>query len=210
MLEVIAIMTSPVIAVWIGQVLNERRERVRRRHQVFQALWLTRVDHGSFGRLSAEHVRALNMIEIEFAKTQLDDLIGRGEALDRVLETWRTYWTALHSTPQKVMDDVNCPEASAWFSARDELLVELLFEIGGALGYKIDRERIRASAYAPMSYLSGEAESMAMRTAIRQLIDGERALHITGEPPKPPAQAVALPAGAHAELPEASKGGNGV
>jgi hypothetical protein len=178
--EIVALLASPMIAVVVGQFMTERRERIRRRHAVFQSLWLTRVDPGSFGRLSGEHVRNLNLIEIEFSRSKMDEFMESGS--EHVVLAWRRYLAALNNTPLEVIRDHSSPEAAAWFAMRDGLLVDLLFEMSSTLGYAFSRDDIRSSSYAPQSYLDAEGEGMANRRAIGALLRGERAIHITSDP----------------------------
>jgi hypothetical protein len=117
MLEILAIL-SPVFEVAMAHWMTEHREKIRRRDQLFQSLWVTRGDVGSFGRMSAEHVRALNMIEIEFSKSQIDKLQGEESASERVVAAWRTYYRALSNTPMAVEQNPSSKEATNWFAAR--------------------------------------------------------------------------------------------
>jgi hypothetical protein len=54
-------LLSPVIAVQVSEFLARRRAARERRLQIFRALMVTRAE-----RLSSEHVRALNSIDLEF------------------------------------------------------------------------------------------------------------------------------------------------
>jgi hypothetical protein len=84
-LEIIA---SPIIALQLSEWLNMRKEKRRRRHDLFQSLMLTRVDLGHFGQMSPEHVRALNLIEIEFYRSSAEGFFDdpRSEA---VIAAWK-------------------------------------------------------------------------------------------------------------------------
>lgn len=182
MVEIIAIVLSPVLALVVGQLITDRKEKTRRRHQVFQSLWLTRCDLGSMGRLSAEHVRALNTIEIEFSKTTMDEFYGRDEHCAAVIQAWRKYRAALHA---QIFEDPSTPEAAVFFTERDALLVHVLFEMSAMLGYSFTHEEIQNSSYAPIAYLNIEGEAGMLRRMMLELVDGKRALHVTAEPPKP-------------------------
>ena len=61
-LTIIAILLAPVFAVQVQKWVEHLRERRGKKLGVFQALMATRG-----ARLSPEHVRALNMIDLEFS-----------------------------------------------------------------------------------------------------------------------------------------------
>jgi hypothetical protein len=201
--EILAIVLSPVIALAVGQLVSSRKEKTSRRHQVFQSLWLTRGDLGSMGRLSPEHVRALNSIQIEFSKTRMDEFYGVAERCDAVLAAWRNYLAAMYVAP---FDDPGSPAAIEFFNARDMLLVEVLFEMSGVLGYLFSREEIRATAYVPQHHLDVEAQVGRLRAALVEVAEGRQPLRITDAAPSSTAAALP-PAPAVATLPEGSKSG---
>lgn len=181
MLEIVAIVLSPIIAIVVGNWISDIRERSRRRHQLFQALWLTRADSGSLGRLSPEHVRALNMIEIEFSQSALDEFAPE-RSTRGVLGAWRTYLAHLN----RPMDgEPGSPAAQRWNVDRDNLLLELLYEIAQSLGYRFSRDDVRTGAYAPMGYLSNDLDGMAIRQAMRQVLEGDRVIRVAAEPRSP-------------------------
>jgi hypothetical protein len=58
------------------------------------------------------------------------------------------------------------------------LLVDLLFEMSAALGYKFDREEVHA-AYAPMLYLTNDTAGGDFRKGVLEIVSGKRPLLIT-------------------------------
>ena len=61
-LTIVAILTGPIISVQIQKWLDKYKEIRAKRLDIVKTLMATRGTHVSF-----EHVRALNMIDIEFA-----------------------------------------------------------------------------------------------------------------------------------------------
>jgi hypothetical protein len=80
----IAIMVSPLIAVQVSEFLNKRKESRGRRVGIFKTLMGTRAS-----RLSADHVQALNTIDIEFH--------GKDKRSRQVLEAWKAYLNHLNT-----------------------------------------------------------------------------------------------------------------
>ncbi|MCZ8086935.1 MAG: hypothetical protein O9257_06355 [Brevundimonas sp.] len=62
---VAATLTSPIIAVIVTRLMDDRRSKRDRRWAIFETLMLTRRTP-----LSLDHVMALNRVEIEFADNQ--------------------------------------------------------------------------------------------------------------------------------------------
>jgi hypothetical protein len=58
-------LTSPIIAVIVTRLMDDRRSKRDRRWAIFETLMLTRRTP-----LSLDHVMALNRVEIEFADNQ--------------------------------------------------------------------------------------------------------------------------------------------
>ena len=108
----------------------------------------------------------------------MDEFQGDDAASEQVVKAWRNYLAAMNNTPESVIADPSSKEAQDWFAARDELLVDLLFEMSVALGYRFDRNQIRSGSYAPIMYLTNEAEAGEVRTGLRELLAGKRPLQI--------------------------------
>jgi hypothetical protein len=66
---VIAVVMGPILALYIQNKLNIRREKRDRRLHVFRNLMATRAT-----RVSMDHVIALNMIDVEFYGTRNEDV----------------------------------------------------------------------------------------------------------------------------------------
>jgi hypothetical protein len=166
-----------VIAFVVGDWITDAKEKTKRRHQVFQSLWLTRNDMNMMGgRMSPEHVRALNMIEIEFTATGLDRFLGRVEECDAVIEAWHIYRNAFF-VPD--FADPSSPEAQEFFAARDLLLVNLLAQMSRLLGFNFTPEKILDSSYAPKGHSQVEAQIGDLRMALLELAQGKRPLQIS-------------------------------
>jgi hypothetical protein len=117
-IQILAMFWAPIVAVEVTRRLNNRKEVRARRQQLFNTLMTTSGDFGSLGRLSHEHVRALNLIEIEFY----------GDKYKAVIEAWREYLACLNSPPTEKWTPENTEGWDQWNKRRDELLVKLLYD----------------------------------------------------------------------------------
>jgi hypothetical protein len=84
-LTIIAIISAPISALWIQSKLDERKETRKRRLDIFKTLMATRASV-----LSQDHIKALNMIDIEFYGDK---------KYKKVREAWRAYLHARTQSP---------------------------------------------------------------------------------------------------------------
>jgi hypothetical protein len=104
----IAIFLAPIVALWIGGILQRRSDSYRAKLDIFSTLMGLRHQP-----LSLDSARALNLIDAAFA----DD--------PAVRESWTRFYTALNDPALNV---------GAGFALREEKRRELLLEIVKALG----------------------------------------------------------------------------
>jgi hypothetical protein len=155
LLTIAALVLGPVLAVQVQKFIDRTKEVKNRRLWVFKTLMATR--HAT---LSTDHVAALNRIDLEF-----DD-----RRFHNVLEAWRQYFDNL-STPGRTEHEV-----SVWISKNDDLLAELLFQMGQSLGFKFDRSQIRRNVYSPRWHSKVENDNNAIREKLIEVFDGKRAI----------------------------------
>ena len=156
-----AILCGPVLAVQAQKWIETAREKRNRRLNVFKRLMATR---GAV--LSPGHVEALNMIDLEFA--------GQGKKNELIRTRWKEYLDHLCSLP----DD---PEQQqqllpTWTQRKDDLLAELLHDMGSAVGYKFDRVQILRGIYSPRGHANWELETQLLRRFLIELLAGNRTL----------------------------------
>ena len=77
-INIIAIIVSPVVAVVVGQILQDRRKKRSDKMEIFKTLMISR----GLG-WSTESVKALNIIEVVFSDDQ------------SVLNQWKIYYDRL-------------------------------------------------------------------------------------------------------------------
>jgi hypothetical protein len=174
---IFAVIVAPVAAVQVSMFIESRRERRRRLLGVFRTLMTTR----ALGT-SAQHVEALNMIDVEFSRPNGEER--------RVRDTWKAYLDSLSNF-------IDGPAAAA---QRQQIFVDLLHAMGTCLGYDLDKTHIKNSVYLPRAMTEAEAEQQESRRALNALLSGKISLpvHAVSPPSGPqslPAEVAPPPAG---------------
>ncbi|MDE2985534.1 MAG: hypothetical protein OXU69_12580 [Gemmatimonadota bacterium] len=155
-LMVAAVLLAPLIAIQISVFLENRRETRQRRLNLFRTLMMTRA-----ARLVPDHVNALNMIDIEFS--------GSDSKSKEVRAAWKAYLDILNST------DLS---GEVWNEKALDLFVDLLHHLAAHVGYDFDRTHLRRNAYFPRGFGETEMDQLAIRTGVRELLEGKRALPV--------------------------------
>jgi hypothetical protein len=154
---IFAIVWGPIKAVQITRDNDEEREKQRRQFEVFHALMKTR----RF-TLAADHVMALNLVQVEFYQHP------------RIDTAYRTYIALLHGKFPEPGD----PDAQRFFESKDDALYDLLHEIADELGYKYDKRDLRRLAYGPQGWQNDEDQQRAARVLLIELLSGKRAMPV--------------------------------
>jgi hypothetical protein len=155
-----ATLLSPFFAVQATIALGKRKEKHDRKLHVFHTLLLTR----GTGMLAPEHVRSLNMIDIEFH--------GDRKA-KQILSAWRAYRDHLHLP--RVQSDV---EGAVWSASRTDRLVALLSAMAKYFKSDFDEAFIRNVSYMPQLYGDLEDQTMETRKLLLEVLRGERPVPI--------------------------------
>jgi len=153
---VLAVLVSPLVAVQVTEFLQRRRERRMRQQYLFRTLMATRASG-----LAAEHVQALNLIDIDFH--------GTDKKSKAVLNAWKAY-----------LDHLGVPQtdSAVWGSKREDLFVDLLYEMGRFLNYDFDKTHIRRTSYFPKGQGELESDQYAVRKGLIALLRGEASFPI--------------------------------
>jgi len=176
-LIVVATLAGPVLAVQAQKWVERARENRERRSRLFYTLMGTRA-----ARVSPEHVRALNMIDLEFYGRQFFGFRFQMPSEKAVINAWRIYQDHLNQPPN---DRGDPPQGwPAWTARGDELFTELLYFISYALGFNFDRVQLRRGIYNPRAHDENELAGLAIRNGLVRLLGGGQALkmEITGLP----------------------------
>lgn len=156
-LTILAIISAPIAALSIQSRLDERKSARIRHLDIFKTLMATRASN-----LSPDHIKALNMIDIEFYGDK---------KYKKIRESWRAYLHARTQSPAST-------EAEQIQFSKDceSTLTDLLVAMGDALGYDFDSTHIRQSIYKPQGHVTEENYQLFMRTQLVKLFSGELSL----------------------------------
>jgi len=162
-ITIAAIVVGPIFAVLIGRHLQNRQLTRFRRESLFKDLMGTR----RIG-LHIDHVRALNMIDVEFASNSRTDVAVR--------DAWKLYLSVLADNALKE------GAFSTWNTNRDKRFCDLLEKIALALKYPVQRSQIELGGYFPIYYTNLDNEQGLVRKGLIDLANGRAVLRIAVEP----------------------------
>lgn len=158
-LTILAIVTGPVAAVLITRFFDRRHDKRRQQNEVLMSLMRTRG-----ARLSGEHVGALNIIQLEFH--------GR----EPILAAYQRYIEHLGMPLPSVA------EQHGFFIQREDRFLELIASIAHDLNYRFDKRNLERLSYVPQAWGDDESLQRANMLLLRQLLAGDRPLHVTTKP----------------------------
>jgi len=157
---VIATFTGPILAVFVTRRIDEYRQRRARQMEIFRSLMGSRR-----APLSADRVRALNMVEIEFYGIP-----------------------AVEKCYQDVMKHINHPHPLPveWHTRLPSLTTKLLSEMAKVLGYELQQLDVLEGGYYPQGFVDMETEQQEVRRALIEVLSGRRPLVVGAAAPVPP------------------------
>ena len=157
-------LLAPLLALQVQKLLERRRDADNRRLNIFKTLMATRS-----ARVSAVHVEALNMIDVEFHKIK---------RFEKVIDAWRDYRDHLNNFPkdENEKEDDQKARFEVWLTKGDDLFTDLLYEMGRALKYRFDRVHLRRSMYFPKGLGEIDTDANIIRKALVSLLTGEHAI----------------------------------
>ena len=146
---VAALIVGPVSAVLITRCMDSRRARNERKFEIFRNLMRTRG-----GGLSADHVFALNLIEVEFNRDT--EIVG----------AWKVYREALQ------------PAHNDNLELRSRRLVNLLQAIAKNLKVPMEQLDIMDNHYTPQGWIDTEERRLFIEEEVVKILSQEKALRI--------------------------------
>jgi hypothetical protein len=167
---IVAVLVAPILAVQVQKWTERFRERQGRKLRIFHTLMSTRM-----ARLSPYHVEALNMIDTEFYSTTLSRVLGRRKKEQAVVDAWTSYLDHLNSLSEKPTD----AELQTWSTHKDDLFIELLFQMSRCVGYDFDRVHLKRSIYSPRAHGDEELDQRMIRENLVAITSGNKALPMT-------------------------------
>ena len=160
-LTILAILTGPAIGVWLTRLDFDRRDRKSRRLNVFRSLMSTRRTF-----LSPDHVKALNLVEIEF----------HGEA--KVLEAYRDLFKFFEHGISRNPGENDGEHGRRRIEVHSNLLSKLLAEMSSSLGYRHDQFSLLRGGYSPELHGQIEMEQSIIRQFATDLALGKKVVPV--------------------------------
>lgn len=162
--NIIAVILGPISAVQIQKWIEKYTEKRNRRLNIFITLMATRGQ-----RLSFEHVRVLNMIDIEFYGEQ------------QILDSWQDYLNCLST---KINEEYTKKEVDDWSEKKDNSFIKLLSEMANLLNYKFDSDHLKKGFYLPTAHGKEEEYQNFVRGEIIKIFSEKTSIpvKITGLP----------------------------
>jgi hypothetical protein len=151
---VVAVLVGPIIAVLITRFNDNRREIKTRQLSILRSLLKTRQV-----RLDAEHVGALNLIELEFY------------GVDSIVHAYSSYISHLSSIPVEAAQD-------NFYRVRVDLFSALLHAIGNHLGYRFDKLDLDRRSYSPIAWVDEQERARKNAALLTELLEGKRSLPV--------------------------------
>lgn len=173
-LTLLALVGGPITAVLITRHLDTRREFRGRRMDLFRTLMRTRRVP-----MSADHVGALNLIEIEFAGEP--DVLAAWKLLYQHFATEhvrRPYEQRIpHATLEESRQRDNLFDKRL-FDERQRLLAKILHSMAKTLNFNIEQLEIFEGGYTPQGWQDEFVEQRMARNFILDLYRGRAALPV--------------------------------
>lgn len=163
-LTLIAIVIAPLLAVHIQRRLDIAREVRARRRWVFETLMATRQ-----AKASPEHVRALNMIDIEFCTRTWRGTVVRKGVDEKIGLAWKAYRDHLNARAGESHDAID-----RWLERGESLFIEMLFSMSRSLGYTFDPIDLKRGVYTPQAHGDLEADQFQIRKSLVQILSGQK------------------------------------
>lgn len=156
-ITIAAIIFSPIIALKIQKKIEKYNEKNQRGLSIFTTLLATRAEPSSL-----DHVKALNLIDIEFYDEQL------------IRDSWNIYRDHLNSYPK----NSDKPTQDRWEEKRVDYMTDLLYEMSKYFGYNFDKVLLKKGAYYPTAHGILNTEQALIRQGLVQLLWGQTALKV--------------------------------
>ncbi|WP_152082732.1 DUF6680 family protein [Enterobacter oligotrophicus] len=165
---IFATLFSPLLAVRVQKLIEKHSEKRNIKVNIFTELMATR---STAARLSNEHVRALNMIDLAFYGDIKRSISKRTKSEKKVLDAWKEYFTHLCT---------HCPENESgntlWNQTSDRLFVNLLSVMAEDIGYDFDRVHLQNAIYIPVAHGQMNLDNQKIRKGLASIFSGETAL----------------------------------
>ena len=167
---ILATFLGPIAAVQAQKWVERRQAKRAMKESVFRTLMATRGTP-----LAADHVQALNMIDVAFYGYRFMRRQRQSDAEQGVIRARRSYFDTLNTDLGSSPTDA---QQQQWITTRDERFYDLLESIAKALDFDFDRTELRRAVYAPRGHDAVEGQQAAIRAGMVALLRGDTALSV--------------------------------
>jgi hypothetical protein len=157
LLIVAATILGPILAVQAQKIVERLREARERRLRIFYTLMGTRA-----ARTATEHVQALNLI----------DLLFRLKTEKPIIDAWEAYREHLNQDVEKITPT----KLEAWTTRGNDLFIDLIYEMSGALGYHFTKPQLQRGIYTPRAHNIADVEQQIIRRGAAMVLSGSQGI----------------------------------
>ena len=164
---IFATLMGPILAVQAQKFLEGLREHRNGKLWVFRTLMTTRRQ-----RVSIDHVRALNMIDVSFYGIRVCFKHWQTRAEKKVAGAWKGYLDNLTTETE------GWPEArlEVLWSDREKLFSALLVAIAASVDFNFDELHIRKAGYIPIAHSDTEIKQQQLLDSAVGVLQGRQTL----------------------------------
>jgi hypothetical protein len=163
-LTIMAALLGPILAVQAQKIVEASRAKRAERDWVFRTLMATRA-----ARLSTEHVRALNMIDMAFYGFKFWGFHYQRPAAKAVTRDWKAYFDTLGTSSFDFSPD----QEQRLNESRDDKFTDLLASMAIAQNYDFDKVHLRRSMYSPQLHADIDADQRVIREGLARVLTGK-------------------------------------
>ncbi len=166
---VFATLLGPILAVQAQKWLDRARKLSETKYWVCSTLMATRLS-----RISLDHVRALNMIDLAFYGVVIFGFRFQTKNEKSVTTAWKTYLDDLGTDITKQTDAV----AAVTLQGRETKFIALLGSVAIATGYSFDDVQLSKGAYSPVAHGNLEVKQQKFLDNALAVVEGKQAIRM--------------------------------
>lgn len=161
---IIATVLGPILAVQVQKWVEAGRAKRAERDRVFRTLMATRA-----ARLSAEHVQALNMIDIAFYGSKFCGFHYQWPAAKAVCRDWKIYFDSLSADMTGFTPD----QHQRLTDSRDDKFTDLLASMAIAQNFDFDKVQLKRNMYNPQLHVDIDKDHRNIREGLARVLTGK-------------------------------------
>jgi hypothetical protein len=158
-MAIAATVISPLLAIQTQKFIERYYQKKSLKIDIFKQLMATRSQNA---RLSSEHVRALNMIDLAFYGKIKRGKAKRSASESNVLSSWKLYFAHLNTS----YPDNDNTLGAIWNQTSNNLFLDLLSEIAKDIGYDFERVQLQTAIYSPVAHGAIENDQLKIRQGV--------------------------------------------